>query len=501
MKIKKLTESKKLIEEADGQVNPIKDSKADIVDEIESHVEETTDGEKGIEGADAEAIAQQTKKVGDEVNAGFVAFNLTDDDWSDVTITNDVYEILDMAYQNALINMDAGVKAGSNVLVNGLPGSGKTAIVEAWAKAKGLELVAMNATDSKSDAAINGMPVRDAEKPDELIYLFNNKKLAKLMDPKYEKKCVIFVDELNRQKTAQLRRPLMSLFNEKRNADGSKDFSKNLLFSIVCINPADGSGGQFHDDGLVDIFGAEDDRFVFQIEAFDSTIKDAISYYTWYRQTKLLQKGVLRPGSAASINHGGWVGPTKELSEKDINEIKRMLKVCELALYILNNVTKSNQTEIFSQRKDIDSEYRAGKKRAVSARGLFDAVTLAVNITPIDKSPVPAFLNYVDKISKWSPTKQTMFHDILDDYIMDVKGLFAAYNLDKKPQDIQAELNNPGSGAAAGADTDTNSPAADDIEDDDEMFGDDDIGSVSKANSSDLDTDEVDQIMAAWEQD
>ena len=33
-----------------------------------------------------------------------------------------------------------------------------------------------------------------------------------------------------------------------------------------------------------------------------------------------------------------------------------------------------------------------------------------------------------------------MFHDILDSYVMDVKGLFAAYNLDKTPKEIKAEL-------------------------------------------------------------
>ena len=497
MKIKKLTESKKLIEEADGQINPMQDSKADIVDEIEDHVEETTNGEKGIEDADAEAIAQQTKQVGDEVNAGFVAFNLTDDDWSDVVITNDVYEVLDMAHMAALKNMKRGRKAGSNVLINGLPGSGKTAIVEAWAKMRGLELVAMNATDSKSDAAVNGMPMRDAENPDELAYLFNKKKLATLMDPKYKEKCVLFVDELNRQKTAQLRRPLMSLFNEKRNADGSLDFSKNLLFSIVCINPADGDGGQFHDDGLADIFGAEPDRFAYHLKKFDSTIKDAISYYTWYRQKELLEKGILSPGSAASANHGGWVGPTRELSEDELDEVKDTLKICELALYILNNVTKSHEINIFSDRKDIDSEYRSGKHRHVSARGLYDGISDTMDIVPTDKSPVPAFLNYVDKYSDWSPNKVKMFHDILDDYIMDVKNLFAAYNLDKKPQDIQAELNNPGS-ATASASANASSSAADDIEDDDEMFGDDDISSVSKANSSNIDLEDIESILDTW---
>ena len=493
MKIKKLNESKKLIE---ADVDPMKDSAAEIVDEIKDTVTAATDGTKEITDQDAKAIADQTKEAGDEVNAGYVAFNLTDDDWSDVTITNEVYETLDDAYNNALINMEDGIKAGSNVLINGLPGSGKTAIVEAWCKMKGLELVAMNATDSKSDAAVNGMPLRDQDKPDELIYLFNNKKLGKLLDPAYAKKCVVFVDELNRQKTAQLRRPLMSLFNEKRNADGSKDFSKNLLFSIVCINPADSNGNRYHDDGLVNIFGAEDDIFEFQIDQFDSTIQDALSFYTWYRQSELQNLGIILPGTKASDNHDGWVGPTRDLTDAERNKAKRILKVCELAIYILKNVTKSSESEVFSQRGDIDAEYREGPKRAVSARGLFDACVIAVNNVPLNESPVKKFLKYIDVRSKYSSKKVQMFHDILDTYIMDVKGLFNNYNIDKTPQEIKHQLENGADDEYdADADQATNNT---EVEDDTDNFSDSDMGEVSQADTSDIS--DIDALMKGWGQ-
>ena len=90
-----------------------------------------------------------------------------------------------------------------------------------------------------------------------------------------------------------------------------------------------------------------------------------------------------------------------------------------------------------------------------------------------------------------------MFHDILDSYNMDVNGLFAAYNLDKTPKEIKAELEGTGTAApkAAAADNNNND---DDIEDDDIMFGADDIGGVSKANADDLNKDEVDSIMSSW---
>lgn len=90
-----------------------------------------------------------------------------------------------------------------------------------------------------------------------------------------------------------------------------------------------------------------------------------------------------------------------------------------------------------------------------------------------------------------------MFHDILDTYVMDVKGLFAAYNLDKTPAEIKAELDNPGS-AVDNTTAKTGDTSPDDIEDDDIMFSSDDVGGVSKASTDDLSTDDVDSIMSSW---
>ena len=92
-----------------------------------------------------------------------------------------------------------------------------------------------------------------------------------------------------------------------------------------------------------------------------------------------------------------------------------------------------------------------------------------------------------------------MFHDILDYYIMDVNGLFAAYNLDKTPKEIKAELDGTGTAAPKAATaTAAADNADDDIEDDDIMFGADDVDGVSKANADDLSVDEIDSIMSSW---
>jgi hypothetical protein len=86
-----------------------------------------------------------------------------------------------------------------------------------------------------------------------------------------------------------------------------------------------------------------------------------------------------------------------------------------------------------------------------------------------------------------------MFHDILDDYVMDVQGLFNAYNLNKTPEEIEAELN--GRGTAKGSST---AAPETEQEDDDEMFGDADLGTVSKATVDDIGRGEVDDIMSSW---
>lgn len=497
MKIKKLVESKLI--EAEDKIDTTGSVK-EIADDIKDQVDDLTDGKLEISDNAAKKAAEETAAVADVVNADEAVIVIDDNDWSDIKITNRLYEALDDALMAARANMGSHkVDANANVLVEGLPGAGKTSVVKAWCKMNGLTLVALNATDPKIESAINGIPLRDMSVEDSTAltyaYAVDDRNLGKLINEKHPElagKCVLFVDELNRQKTEQLRRPFMSLFNEKTNATGSLDFTKNLLFCVVAINPF---GNDFHDKGVSELNGAENDRFDNQEWNFDSNIGDAVQFWTWYRLKELLDLGIISPGSVASTNHGGWVGPTKELNEDDLMHAKRVIKSAALALYILNNVQKSNESEVFTTRRDTDKAYREGNLRYTTSRGLFDGILN--NTFGDDKSPVKKFLNWVDRRSHYTPEKIQMFHDILDSYVMDVKGLFAAYNLDKTPKEIKAELDGTGTAtpkaATAAADN-----AYDDIEDDDIMFGADDISGVSKANADDLSKDDVDSIMSSW---
>lgn len=416
MKIKKLVESKRLVEE-DELLDIKGDSVEEIKDAIEDEIKELSDGEVEISDKEATEVAEITKEVAGAVNANQVAIVIDDADFEDTKIENRLTKALNKAYGTAKRNIEESGKNGANVLVEGLPGSGKTAIVESWCRDHGLILVAINATDPKIESAINGMPLRDVTKSEtnELAYAYANEIFAPMLDPKNEGKCVLFVDELNRQKTAQLRRPFMSLFNEKRNASGSLDFRKTLLFSVVCINPF---GPQFHDQGVGELNPAEQNRFLIKLRNYDSNVEDAVSYWNgWCKNTLLADLGVISPDSAASKNHDGYVGPTRDLSPRELEKAQRIVRMYKLATYILDNPDFS-----FSTRDDAEEIYHEWADY-VTSRMFTDGINHSEGI-------VAEFLEWVDNYSNFTERAKAMFHLILDDYIMDTKSLYKEYNLE-----------------------------------------------------------------------
>jgi MoxR-like ATPase len=99
-----------------------------------------------------------------------------------------------------------------NVLISGLPGSGKTAIVENWAKSRGINCIEINAKDNDLEAFINGFTVRDDEDRSQVTKAYSNT-LDALKDE--TKNHIIFLDELNRQTKDQIRGSLLTLINNK----------------------------------------------------------------------------------------------------------------------------------------------------------------------------------------------------------------------------------------------------------------------------------------------
>lgn len=479
MKINKLTENLKLLEAEDlASVDPKATSVDELADAINDTITELSDGERELSDETAADVAKITKDIALKVDASNIAFVIDDNDYNDTKIENLLSKTLDRAYRTAKQVMKDGSKNGANVLIEGLPGAGKTAIVESWCKENGLILVSINATDPKIETAINGMPLRDTTKPDEnsVVYSYAKEKFAPLLDPANAGKCVLFVDEFNRQKTVQLRRPFMSLYNEKRNADGTLDFSKTLLFSVVCINPF---GPQYHDQGVGEMYPAEINRFLFKRmgdKGFDSNTDEAINYWRASTANTLLkQLGIVSPGSVASKNHGGFVGPTRDLTADELELAQRTIRVYTLAMQILTHPEFS-----FSKRDDAENIYRQ-KADYLTSRVLTDALNYS-------QGDVKEFLEWVDEYGNFTSETTEMFHTILDSYIMDVNALYKRYNL------VPTASNGSVSVAANAVDPLT----AADEEDDDDLFGTPAATGGKTAKGAATTEQEINDILDKW---
>ena len=492
MKINKLNEDLRLVEaEETPVIDPREGSVTDLADAINDEITDLSDGERELSDDTATEVAQITRDIALKVDAGQVTFAIEDTDYDDAKIENRLTHALDRAYRTAKMNFKDGTKNGANILIEGLPGAGKTAIVEAWCAEHGIKLVSLNATDPKIETAINGMPLRDVTKNDEnaVTYAYVKEKFAALLDPANEANCVLFVDEFNRQKTVQLRRPFMSLFNEKRNADGSLDFRKTLLFSVICINPF---GPQFHDQGVGELYPAETNRFLIKKtgdKGMDSTAEEAVKYWKGSTTNTLLKMGIISPNSTASKNHGGYVGPTRDLTSEELERAQRLVRVYTLAMQILTHPEFS-----FSTRDDADNIYRQ-KADYVTSRMLSDALAYS-------QGNVKDFLEWVDEDSNFTTEAIEMFHTILDHYIMDTTALYKRYGLVPNANGGASTVAGAGAGsgtASATGDADEAEEAEDSDEEDDELLFSTSGGTSTQPVKGAAATEkEINDILDAW---
>lgn len=220
-----------LVEDAEG-IDP-NDGISEIAADVEKEIEATTDGAVTVSAAGAEEIAQEIKEVSAEVEPVAVAIAPA---FKALGVKNRITEKLDFALSIAKKNKRRGEHVECNVLIVGLPGSGKTASINDWARSNGVNLFSVNAKDNDLEAYLNGYTVRDTEDPN-----YVKKALSKNLDPLDKPNSVLFLDEYNRQSKDQIRGALLQLIQEHTvvgNDENGKRYFPNLLFTIVCINPS-----------------------------------------------------------------------------------------------------------------------------------------------------------------------------------------------------------------------------------------------------------------------
>jgi hypothetical protein len=426
MKIKKqkLEESlvETIVEAAEVDVNDdipsIEDISSADIDEIATAVqaaaEEASDGKETFSDEKAETIAKDIKTHANGFDAAA---------WAPLDVPSELTDKLDDCLANAMANHAAGTHDGVDLLITGLPGSGKTGITKQWAKDRGVNLFYLNAKNDDLGAILNGFPVDTVEKDADGNDVHRvTRSFSKSLDALDKEKSVLFLDEFNRA-APKLRAVLLSLINEHvvdgDGPDGFRHFD-NLLFTVACINPSVPT-----DPGAMDLNDAEMSRFVDSMD-WDSHTDDALRYIVFHINKMI-----------------------KALKPEDENYAyfyTRYNKILNLTNALLGDYRFE-----FDSRDDLLDLFN-DKAKMLNQR----AITDALMAHGYNKNK---FLNWVDKYSKFLDKDKVMIHDILDSYVeadIDVPG-------------VGNEADKTGS-AAAKAPTQQNNSSSD-SDDFDSVFG------------------------------
>ena len=344
----------------------------ELADAVTAEVELATDGEETYSDDKAKTIANEIKTYARGLDAAA---------WAPLDVASELTDKLDDCLANAMAAHTAGTSDGVDLLVTGLPGSGKTGITKQWAKDRGVNLFYLNAKNDDLGAILNGFPVDTIEKDENGNDIHKvARSFSKSLDALDQPKSVLFLDEFNRA-APKLRAVLLSLINEHvvdgPGEDGFRHFDE-LLFTVACINPSVPT-----DPGAMDLNDAEMSRFVDTMD-WDSTVDGAIKYIVFHLNELI-----------------------KALDPKDENYsfmYIRYTKILNLAKALLEDIRFE-----FDNRDDLLDLFN-DKAKMLNQRSLTDALMSH----GYDKQK---FLNWVDKYSKFLEKDRVMIHDILDSWV------------------------------------------------------------------------------------
>lgn len=279
----------------------------------------------------------------------------------------------------------------ANVLIVGLPGSGKSASVMEWAKRNKVNLVFLKSTSSDLDALLNGYP---ALKPDSFeVAIATSSALSALEKPN----SVLFLDEFNRQTNKGIRGSLFTLINEHYVAgkgEGNIHYFKNLLFTIACINPAVAG-----DTGVTDLVQAELGRFVQKAKAADSDPMFTYDYLLKkydHEINKILKK--LKDN-------------TISLSDPYVLEdLEDYLRIQDLGCYIVSDPDfERGGYDTFEDLDELDASGDTIRNTLLNQRSLVDGLVLT-------DGNVDKFRDWLENSADFLPRKTELLLGILDTY-------------------------------------------------------------------------------------
>lgn len=347
-------------------------AEADIADAVQAAAEQASDGKETYSDSKAQTIAA-------EIKTHAKGFDSTA--WAPLDVPSELTDKLDDCLANAMAAHSSGTHDGVDLLITGLPGSGKTGITKQWAKDRGVNLFYLNAKNDDLGAILNGFPVDTVETDEQGNQVHRvTRSFSSALDRLDEPNSVLFLDEFNRA-APKLRASLLTLINEHTvegpNKDGTREF-KNLLFTVACINPSVPT-----DPGAMDLNDAEMSRFVDSMD-WDSKADDALRYINFHLNRLL-----------------------SNLDPKDENYAffyVRYNKIKNLANALIGDYRFE-----FDSRDDLVDLFN-DKAKMLNQR----AITDALMSHGYSKTK---FLTWVDKYSNFLEKDRSLIHDILDSWV------------------------------------------------------------------------------------
>lgn len=391
-------------------------STAEIANAVQAAAEEASDGKETYSDKKAETIANEIKTHAKGFDAAA---------WAPLDVQSEFTDILDDCLANAMVAQTGGTHDGVDLLVTGLPGSGKTGVFKKWAEDRGVKYFYLNAKNDDLGAILNGFPVDTVDKTDDGKEVHQvSRSYSKSLDLLDREKSVLFLDEFNRA-PEKLRAVLLSLINEHvvdgPGEDGYRHFD-NLLFSVACINPSVPT-----DPGAMDLNDAEMSRFVNKLD-WDSRTDEALKYLSFYLNKLLKQQD-------PNGEHYAFF-------------YVRYKKILNLAMALLTDYRFD-----FDTRDDLLDLFTT-KATMLNQRAITDGLMS-------HGYSKQKFLNWVDKYSKFLDKNKEMIHEILDSWV---------------EPDVQAPVaggDNNLTGEADAGNSTPQSQVSDDETDFDKVFGSD----------------------------